>query len=273
MKIIQALYEKERDQKDSIYFAHHYGSYYRSSFAAHGRRFPGFHNSIEFAFGLKGSMDILINGEKYVLNAGEICFINSREPHRYYYNEDVECYIVVISSGFFNDVNSLGDISFPSHMGQGDGFDSIKHYLDYAIERWDGSLLCKRAFADTIAYLMRRYYPFTARQTQGKRNEILLDVVKYICEHYTESLTVKDLATRFGYSENYFSRAFNKFMKTSFSDFLNTCRILEYHRIRRQSPEISVAKAAQLCGFGSMNTFYRALQRFEENYESESKKK
>ncbi len=258
--MIRAWYEKIRDQKDSIYFAHHYGRF----FGKNKNVFPSFHNSIEFAFGLGGELEIVISGKLHTLREGEICFMNTREPHRYYYNPGVECYIVLISQSFFTDVNHLGEISFPSHIEKCEAFDSIKQYLDYMIDRWDpDSLLCKRAFAETIAYLMTTHYPSFPKREMEKQSAVLLDAVKYICEHCTEKLTLGELAARFGYSVNYFSTSFNELMGTSFTDYLNICRIIEYYRIRKENPELSIGKVAGMCGFGSMNTFYRAQKKFE----------
>lgn len=260
--MIRAWYEKIRDQKDHIYFGLHYGKNYPSESRPY--LLPGFHNAVELAVGLEGSMDLVINGEAHVLSAGDICFINSREPHRYHYTKDAVCYVILISRDFFNEVNRLGNISFPSHMAGGDGFDTVREYLDYAIKHWNSdSLLCKRAFVDTLAYLMLRYYPYFPKKETEQQNKVFLDSVAYICEHYTEKLTVGEVAARFGYSANYFSTAFNEFMGSSFTDYVNTCRMIEYQRLRRKEPNLSATSAAEMCGFGSMNTFYRAQRRFE----------
>ncbi len=260
--MIYAWYEKIRDQKDCLYFALHEGKGYGSR----GTPFPGFHNSIEFAFGIEGSMEIVISGKSHFLNPGEVCFMNSREPHKYHYNNDVKCYIVLISNSFFTDVNRLGEISFASHSEKCEHFDIVKSYLDYAIKHWDDeSLLCKRAFADTFAFLMTRYYPSFPKKDMEKQSAALLDSVKYICEHYSERLTVSSVAKVYGYSANYFSSAFNEFMGSSFPDFVNTCRLIEFYKLREQCPELSVSRMAAMCGFGSMKTFYRAVEKVSQS--------
>ncbi|MBQ7336813.1 MAG: helix-turn-helix transcriptional regulator [Clostridia bacterium] len=257
--MFQAWYEQRRDEKDHIYFARHevknewFGS----------KPYPGFHNSIEFAFGLQGGVRIVINGEEHLLHEGEVCFMNSLEPHKFYYQKGVAVYIVLISQSFFTEVNRLGSISFPTHMAKIEHFETVKRYLDYTIENWDPeSLLCKRAFADTLSYLMTKYYRFYPKEAVERHPGMLLNVLKYIGEHYAERLTVDAVAKKFGYSANYFSTIFNELMGTSFPDYLNTCRIIEYNRIRREMPELSACRAAELCGFGSMNTFYRAWNKF-----------
>ena len=266
--MIQAWYEKVRDRKDDVYFALHKTE--RGS-SERGYRVPGFHNSIELAFCLQGDLEIEIGGVSYVLNEGEVCFVNSLEPHRYYYEgKSVKCYVVVISSSFFNDFNRLAEISFPTHMPACEGFATVRKYLDYVFDEWDAdSILCKRAFVDMLMYLMMRYYPFVPKNAPEKQSVKLLEAVKYICENCTKRLTVGDIAARFGYSANYFSTAFNEFMGTSFPDYLNACRMIECQRLLARHSEISAVRAAEMCGFGSMNTFYRARKRFEEEQDKQ----
>ena len=128
---------------------------------------------------------------------------------------------------------------------------------------WDGdSFLCKLAFADTLAFLMTRYYPIFPKREMEKQESVLLEAVKYICEHYREDLKLGDIAKLFGYSKNYFSGAFNTFMGESFPDYVNACRMIEYDRLRRVQPELSVERAVELSGFGSMRSFYRTRKKF-----------
>lgn len=258
--MIQAWYEKIRDEKDSVYFQ--LRNVESEKDIPGGNRFPGFHHAVEFAFGLKGCIRIVIGGKPYDLHEGEICFMNSLEPHRYYYECGSSCYVVVISSGFFTDANRLGAISFLPHNEKGANFETLRRFLDGACAVWEEkSYLCKSAFSDMLAYLMTKYYPTVPKKEPEKQAATLLRAVKYICEHCTEPLTAEGVAKRFGYSANYFSTAFNAFMGAGFPEFLNICRVIESARIRRECPEMPIYRVAEQCGFHSMNTFYRAQNR------------
>lgn len=257
-----AWYEKVRDQKDHVYFEQFRTengdekTYYRA---------PSFHNAVEFTVCLEGSVEIVIDQCSYQLKPGEVCFINSLETHLFYYSPETVCYIILISRDFFNSVNQLGSVSFPSHMERGEGFVPIKEYLDYAIRHWDPeSLLCKRAFVDMLSYLMMLYYPHFSKKEPEKQSVAILNAVAYICEHYSEPLKLSEVAARFNYSTCYFSTAFNEFLGSSFTDYVNTRRMIEYHRIRREDPTLSASRAAEMCGFGSMKSFYRACKKFED---------
>ncbi|MBQ9785751.1 MAG: helix-turn-helix transcriptional regulator [Clostridia bacterium] len=258
--MIHAWYEKIRDQKDHIYFGKHHGwdSRFGGVFYV-----PAFHNSVEIAVCLEGELDLLINGTPCVLRAGEVCFINSLETHKYFYNPSVVCYVALISQSFFTDANQWGSLSFPTIMANPEGFEALKSYFEFIERMWDPeSLLLKRAFADMLSHMMMRYYTPCEKREPEKQSERLMRALQYICEHYMEPLSVSRVAEKFGYSANYFSTVFNEFMETSFSDYLNSCRMIEYARIRREKPEISTVRAAEMCGFGSMNTFYRAQEKF-----------
>lgn len=259
--MIRAWYEKIRDEKDELYFHHRHGV----EDARTEMLIPGFHSAVEFAFGIKGDAKVVIDGQTYHLREGEICFIDSLVPHNYYYNEGVECFIVLVSPGFFNDVNRLGEISFPTHIERSAHFEILRRFLTEAEAGWDGdSLLYKRIFADTLAYLMTKHCEFSPKRDKEQKNLAILDAIRYISEHYAERLTVEDVSKKMGYSPGYFSTFFNQAMGIGFSDYLNTCRVVEYRRICRENPGIAAYKAAQMCGFGSMNTFYRAVKRYHE---------
>ena len=252
-------YEKDVDEKDYMLFTHRKVEQGWNSVSA----YPCFHNSLEFIFGLSGCSEIYINGKVYPLREGEVCYIDSFDRHKSMYRNGTDCYIVLISSSYFTPLNGLGAVSFPTFMERCEGFERVREYLNIMHAQWDkGSFLLKSAFADTLAWMMRKYYPVTPKKPPEKQSDIPLTAIKYICEHITEDITVNSLAKRLGYSPNYFSTMFNEFTGMGFREYLNACRIIEYNKLRRRSPELTVSDAAGLCGFGSMNTFYRAYGKY-----------
>ena len=223
------------------------------------------HGAIEFIFFLKGSATLMNNKQSYEVKAGEVIFLNSFEPHRCFYRGPSEVYVVLISSGYFNESNELGTISFPTHNPYNPGFDSICRFLDFAHSEWDKtSISCKRAFAEEIAYLMKKYYPYEPKKTLGKSLSSITDALRYIDGHLTEKVTQEAVARQTGYCSAYFSVIFKDCVGVTFPEYLNYRRIVEYGRLKRENPDLSTEKLAQMCGFTSMNTFYRAYNKFSE---------
>lgn len=50
-------------------------------------------------------------------------------------------------------------------------------------------------------------------------------ILDYIDQHFLEDLTVKDIASMFGFSEKYFSRYFKQKTKVSFTDYITNLKI------------------------------------------------
>ena len=95
-----------------------------------------------------------------------------------------------------------------------------------------------------------------------RRNELIVDILEYIKKNSEKELTLPGVAEIFGYTPNYFSSLFNKLVGMSFNDYLN------YIRYTRASEIIllqgcAVTNIAMKCGFGSMNTYYRAKNKFD----------
>lgn len=220
---------------------------------------PHFHNGVQFAVGLRGEFDLSINGTHYTVREGDICFMNTFDLKQYHFPNGTECYIVLISSSYFNSVNGLADLAFPPYMPKCEAYGKIREYLDYMHNVWDeNSLLLKTAFADMFIWLMKKYYPVIPKKPIDRQYEAPLQAIRYISEHYAEDLRAEEVARVFGYSPNYFSHLFHSFTGMHFREYLNGYRIVEYHKLRKERPDLPVSAAAQLCGFSSMNSFYRA---------------
>ena len=78
--MIRAWYEKISDHKDWIYFERREGE---AGWSVPGP-FPGFHYAIEFAFCTRGQIKFEVNGTPRILHEGEVGFLNSLEPHRFF---------------------------------------------------------------------------------------------------------------------------------------------------------------------------------------------
>lgn len=252
-------YEKTADGKEHVLFVK------RNVACDIGPKvLPHIHNSIEFAFGLKGKSEVFVNDKKYELKEGDIMFMGSFDRHTYAYKEGTECYIVLISASFFDGVNNLKSLRFPTHMEKNESFENVKEFLDFSFSiRNTDSMTYKTGFVNMLVSLMTSLYPHEYDSDRAKTNETTVSIMRYISEHFRENITVSELARKFGYSPNYLSAIFNKFAGTGIRDYLNLCRISEYINIKKNSPETPTCKAAELCGFRNMSTFYLAVKKIQ----------
>ena len=252
-------YEKAADEKQYILFYKHI-----TKKLSQTRIMPHFHNSVEFVFMLKGTCDLRINSVTRTLKRGDVGFINSFDIHKYENpSPDSEYYVVLISSDYFDGENKLSNLYFPSFPEESEGFNQIKDFLDYCYGIWnDSSTLFRSGFVNMLLSLMLKFYQ-TKEKEHDKQNETIISALRYIHENFHKDLTVESVAAEFGYSANYFSTVFNKFTGITFREYVNRCKITEFIRLKKESPKLPICKAAELCGFQSLNTFYRAYNKYK----------
>jgi AraC-like DNA-binding protein len=85
-------------------------------------------------------------------------------------------------------------------------------------------------------------------------------VCTYIQNHYSESISLKQVSDLVFMSESNFCKFFKKATSTTFSDYLNDLRINEACHLLLYS-EDTVSKIAQDCGFESLSYFNRVFLR------------
>ena len=255
-----AWYESAADRKEHVLFKKRI--IVSESFHGRWSAMPHFHNSIEIAFCVKGTSKVKINGKVYDMKEGTVVFIDHFERHQYNFKIGAEIFVVLVSASFFDTANNLKKLKFPTVMEKCDGFERIKNFLELSYSACDiDSMVYKIGFINMLVSLMMQTYPYELDNERAKIGEILIEVLKYINEHCTENISVSEIAKRFGYSPNYLSMLFNKYVEMSFREYLNRQRIAEYTELRKEQPELTSYKAAELCGFKSLSSFYDILKK------------
>ena len=84
-------------------------------------------------------------------------------------------------------------------------------------------------------------------------------IVSYISRHYTENISLKSIAKRFGYNEKYLSFALHKLTG------INVRKLISLYRINKAKellsiPQKDVSEIALNCGFSAINTFNRVFK-------------
>ncbi len=88
----------------------------------------------------------------------------------------------------------------------------------------------------------------------------LKTILKYVEEHYNESITVEEIAAIVYYSKSHFMKFFKTHMGTSFIDYLNDYRLTIAARLLITT-DLTVLEAAEKTGFSSISYFNRMFRR------------
>lgn len=87
------------------------------------------------------------------------------------------------------------------------------------------------------------------------------DSIQYISEHSDEKITLSDLASRYGYTPEYYSRLFKRHTGLSPIQYLINSRIDKTIRLI-QDKNATILDAAFRCGFQSSSAFYKAFKAY-----------
>ena len=88
------------------------------------------------------------------------------------------------------------------------------------------------------------------------------NLLEYIDTHYTEDLTLEDMADVIGFSKYHFSRLFKQYTNYTFCDYLKHRRI-QAAEILLEKPEYSITEVALQAGFPSISTFNRIFKEYK----------
>lgn len=241
------------------------------------------HKEIEITYALKGSFDVLVNGEKYTIEEGDAVIINSGMSHFYSPNEAelltaiFPLDIVRDSSGSTALEEDIKErLSRNSRTTQGwiygdkEKVGRIMQRLDGIPEDSFGRTLVIRAGIFELLYLFADsgHNPSSLEivtpddKEEEKIKERIEKVFKYIEENCHRQLTLPEVAEISGYVPTYFARVFKNYTGMTFYDYFTTYRMSKAQVALIWGDE-SIAEVATKCGFNSVKTFDRV---FKENF-------
>ncbi len=84
----------------------------------------------------------------------------------------------------------------------------------------------------------------------------ILTAIQYIREHFTDKdISVDRVSEEFGISGSYFSKTFNENVGMTFPEYVTDMRMTYAHELLEERPELSIKKAAEMCGFNGVSYF------------------
>uniref|UniRef100_UPI0040575C77 response regulator transcription factor n=1 Tax=Agathobacter sp. TaxID=2021311 RepID=UPI0040575C77 len=102
---------------------------------------------------------------------------------------------------------------------------------------------------------------------EGKESDIRLSVVRelmnsYIEEHYTEDISMHDMAKEMNYSDAYFCKLFKQCFKENFTAYLASYRIEKAKRLL-EDMRMNIKDVGKAVGYADSNYFSRVFKRAE----------
>lgn len=220
---------------------------------------------------LKGRLEFVRGGEKYVLEEDDVLLVDPGIPHASYpLDPETVAFVIHFPARIFtyhlrgNPVVSFRTVSNAENRN-GSDFRELRYLcarlamaLGEKKSAWNSRALVRACLGLLAETLYSRFSePAALHGAPPIREEDRLSISRitdYIALHYAEKLKLQDIADRFGYNRTYISTLFKKQLGIGFHEYLSRYRF-QYAIIDLGSPEKSLLDMALDNGFPDLNTF------------------
>lgn len=216
----------------------------------------------------EGSMAIEINGKLLTASAGDVLFFKPGETYRAYCTGDCCNFLVsffTIDLGnhinILESTNVTGIYHSPKIKDFSDAF--CKEYLHSLQMLIFPSLKLYAAFFYFFAQLWEHFGTQICFQYEIVKTPVLKihKLLKYMDEHFTENIPIKDLAAFMGMNEKYFINYFHTHIGKSPKQYLVDCRMKYSLELLADSAN-SLSDVASALNFSDQYAFAKAFKKY-----------
>ena len=218
------------------------------------------HHAVELIYVIEGRVHYFIEGIGNYAEKGDTILVNSGLIHQTENAENgkkLATLLIMIPAQVFNEL--VPDIQFPHFKSENvSDTPELKEYMGKIIEHldpcqpfWD--LYMKKEILNIIYLLYRSC--FSSEKPQCQRSSLWKNIIKYVGIHYSEQITISDIAKKAGFQEHYFCRLFKKETGISFHQYLSRVRLDVALNLAVAKPtEYTLLDCALAAGFNTEKT-------------------
>lgn len=226
-----------------------------------------YHRSVEIGLMIRGSAGYIVNEHIETINSGDISYIDSWDVHYFDIKKGNETYTVIIGTEYLRDFyNTYGDSDSTPYFDQALRNREVNRRILKLLQEWEqkydeSDVLTNIGYINLIFAELVKGYPVRLRKHNRQEMSAVNAVLEYINSNYQKDISLQDVAKALGYGTSYCSKIFHEYIDQDFRNYVNGVRIEAARRMMLENPEKRVTDIAYDCGFGSLNTFYRAYKR------------
>ena len=240
------------------------------------------HDAFQFCLVTKGSIEVHVNNNKFILSEGEGCFINIGFLHMIRAVDDPDSTYICINAHQKLLYGYSGNIVQQRYVAP---YIEKENRISYAVFSGDG-------YDERIRRLMRSIFDVSEKKDPGFEIEIIAslliiwkdliskeretaagydhnrigeprmnDAIRYLQGHYSEKFSLSELAKVMHLSESECSRFFKRHMGITISEYLLSYRIEQSFDMLRLT-DLSVSEVAYECGFSSTSYFIDKFRKY-----------
>ncbi|MDD2979376.1 MAG: AraC family transcriptional regulator [Hespellia sp.] len=243
--------------------------------------FRHWHTGIEILYFVGGNSEVWINGKTIHIQEEGIVLVNSNEPHQIicYETKQAKGCTIIISYEYLKTLYKKVDQCYFVLDEQHPSFEKLKWYMKGLLSvyqrrsRNEFYHIKLNNIANEIIYLLLKDF---RNENEGMKTQRYAEryrlIIQFIEDHYRENIKMQQLADKFHFSKEYFSRSFKKYMGINFKDYLTKRRLLEAEKILLMTDK-QISEIALESGFTDIKVFYAAFKKEYKSTPNEYRKK
>ena len=211
-----------------------------------------FHQELEVIYCLSGKMRIWLGSEVTILSANEFIVINSLFPHSTQSFEPGEYIVIYFRPTLFLDNEVRIYVSQQSDKKEAYKKETaiIKQLFTSTNKDQEYILFHQRSLLNEFIFILLKEFSTKEKLDQRilNRNRKIKEIIQLMEEHYTNQLTLVDLATLSGYTPTYLSRMFKDNIGQTFSEYKKSLCV-EHALNLIENTDLAFEVVAQKAGF------------------------
>lgn len=241
-----------------------------------------YHPFYEFYYLLSGERKFFLNGKSYNIKSGDIMLIPKREIHRTtFYGEgsEHERIAMCFDDDFIRRLqSSIGLVKFEQCFQHRhlvvplEKRAELEKLFEKLLAEYKGQdelsdALCELYCEEIIMFMIRcqKHYNVkmdSAVRELGMEDREMETAAQYINQNFRDSITLPQIADKYGMSDSYFSRRFKQVTGFGFKEYLNMVRIRHACELL-VSTDWSVTRISEECGYMDSNYFGDAFRKIK----------
>lgn len=231
---------------------------------SHNNNYPAhLHKQVELLYVLSGSITVTIDNNVKELSAGDCSIAFPNTIHHYKTTEESNILLLIFDAEFVSDYLT----EFLNYRPLSP-FITNKPFLSDTIKCIEvltenvGKVVNARRMKGYLMILLSYIFDdlnLVKQEEEQMNSDAFITALIYIDCHFTEAITLEEVAKHISTSKFHLSRFFSKKLQTSFNTYVNNRRV-ELAKTLLRNTDHAITSIAFDSGFNSTRSFYRAFQ-------------
>jgi len=228
---------------------------------------PHVHQFAELVYVLDGEFTVISPGKREKAKTGDIIINQPYQPHGYFTDEEktVKFWMILFEGSlltdFIKDGYSYSSYECPVFTPS----EELRIFLRNKMIDTDEKR--KKLTENELRHLKATLYPIfdeyvssvkLIKPSEKIRSNAVAEAFRYLSEHYTENISLKDVASAIGYSTSCISHSIYEITGMNFRGVLNSMRV-EHAKVLLMTTNTNIVLISVECGFGSERSFHRSF--------------